>query len=445
MPNLHLHPFTPTKNAITIPGSKSDTNRALILGSISQGTTTIHNYSPSNDSKLLIDNLRMLGIRIEEIEGRLEVYGNDGKFQEFYGELNVGIAGTVARFVTALCVLIRGEYIINASGVMLTRPMSILFQALEDLGIEYKCLEQAGCLPIRITNKTIPNGGSMSMDGSVSSQYFTAMLLVGWKLASGISITVDRKLVSQSYIHMTLQTLSKFGINSEITKDSEGDIRKLKILYTKSKTDLEYHVEVDYSGCSYFLGLAAVTGSELQINNCNPDSVQGDRKFLDCLEAMGCQIQRNSESNFIKIIPTSSLVAGEFDMENMPDVAQTLAVVACFANGTTRLNGLATLKVKETDRILSIHTELLKLGIATRYGTDWLEIDGISPDQMTKLRSNPNPVVFQTYHDHRMAMSLSLFGAIFPNIIIEDYEVVAKSFPNYWEKWSELGGVFDVG
>jgi 3-phosphoshikimate 1-carboxyvinyltransferase len=444
MPSIHLHPFTPTKNTITIPGSKSDTNRALILASISSGKTTIHNYSPSSDSKLLIDNLRTLGIRIDEIEGRLEVHGNDGKFPEFYGELNVGIAGTVARFVTALCVLIRGEYTITASGIMLTRPMSILFQSLEDMGIKYKCLGQAGYLPIKIINKSIPNGGSITMDGSVSSQYFTAMLLVGWKLEGGISINVDHKLVSQSYIYMTLQTLFKFGIDTSVSKDQEGNITKLQLLYTKSKVDLQYTVEVDYSGCSYFLGLSAISGKELKINNCNPESVQGDRKFLDCLESMGCIVERSIDSNYIKLTPATILIAGEFDMENMPDVAQTLAVVACFAIGTTRLTGLATLKVKETDRILAMHKELSKLGITTRYGSDWLEIDGLTRAQLNNLKTSTTPILLNTYHDHRMAMSLSLIGAVFPKIIIEDYEVVSKSFPNYWQKWSELGGEFDV-
>ncbi len=423
---LSIFPFRQSINtSITIPGSKSDTNRALVLASLSDGVSILNGISQSDDSMLMIENLIKLGIKITEIDTKtLEVCGNGGNFKPFFGELNSGIAGTTSRFLAAICTLVPGEFVLNARGKMLDRPMKELLDGLASLGSMFEFLGNPNCLPIRFASESAISGGSVSLNGQVSSQFFTALLLIAPVLANGLQIQVIGEQVSQSYIDMTQSILADFGIEMKNENYTQYIINSNQKLISQP-----YQIQGDASGCSYFWGIAALTESTVRIQNINPETTQGDIQFADILEKMGCRVVKNLDEKWIQVTGSKNLIAVDVNMENLPDTAQTLAVIAAFATGTTRITGLSTLKKKETDRLSALHTELKRINITTRIGEDWIEIDGGKPIGTT----------IETYHDHRMAMSFTIAGCKIQGITIQNPEVVSKSFPDFWDKLSSLG------
>lgn len=410
-------------NEIAIPGSKSYTNRALVMAALGIGKSIIKGYSEGDDSKALIQALEKLGIKIEKSDDGIMVHGNGGKFSQFKGKIDVGAAGTTMRFLTSLCCLAPGEIILDGSERMRERPIEELVEALKSLGANIEYLEKGGFPPLKIKGGNI-KGGEISMNGSVSSQYFTSLFLIAPCLEDSLKIKVKGEQISKSYIDMTINGLKSFGV--EVLNNNYKEY----VVNSREKyKSIEYQVEGDASGASYFFGIAAVTRLNIRVSNINPNSNQGDIVFVNLLEEMGCKVIKNEKENWIEVKGPEKLKSIECNMELMPDVAQTLAVVASFAEGKTKIMGLSTLKIKETDRIQALKNELDKMGIRVEADNDFIVIYG----------GNPKGVEIETYRDHRMAMAFSIAGCRISGVKILDPGVVSKSFPDFWEKLKELG------
>lgn len=409
---------------IFLPGSKSYTNRALILAVLSKGKSILHNYSPSKDSDLLIKALQALGVIIQKKESSLEIIGTQNNFSPFKGKIYIGAAGTTLRFLIPLCCLIGGEIQLHGTERMHERPISDLVNAMRQLGanIEYKSKE--GCPPIIIRGFPKKIEQNVELNGSISSQFLSALLLTAASFPNGLQIKIIGKQISHSYIDMTCSYLEKFGI-----KHQNNDYKSYTI---SSQTSLAQNIiiEGDASGASYFLGIAALTKGKIQVHNIAKNSHQGDIAFSQLLAEMGCRV--NQDSNSITVENTKQLKAISANMSLMPDTAQTLAVIATTAKGQTKINGLSTLKHKETNRCKATCAELSKLGIICHYDDNSMYIKGGTPKSGIKI---------ETYDDHRMAMSFAMLGSLDGGIYIKDPKVVVKSFPNFWEKLHAIKGV----
>lgn len=410
----------PESSEILVPGSKSYTNRALIIGAQTSGESILLNASLSTDSTALIDALRMLSVSVDVSGTTIKLRRPSGEFKPVKGEINVGPAGTTMRFLTALLASIPGsEVLLSGSARMHDRPIGDLVTALRNLGADIEYAGKPGCPPLRITGRSL-KGGSTTISGSASSQFISALLLIAPRLRESLELEITGELVSKTYLDMTIQNMRSFGVPAEWEKNT---IRvDSGALYAPTR----YTIEGDASGASYLFGFAALSGQTVTLHNIPQDSLQGDAKFPRLLEQMGCTVRYGDG---ITITGTSELKAIECDMNLMPDTAQTLAVVAACASGTTRITGLSTLRHKETDRLLALKTELRKIGIDAEIGDSWIEVTG----------GSPKPAAIDTYEDHRMAMSFAMLSGRIENMVINDPKVVEKSFPEFFPILHQLG------
>lgn len=420
-------PLSPPQLALEVPGSKSYTNRALITAALASGVSTITSASLSTDSDAMIKALRLLGVSIEEQQTShgttLTVEGRGGAFTPYKGEIDVGPAGTTMRFLTALCAGIPGiDVIVKGSERMHARPIRELVSALQALGAEIDYLGTEGCPPLRIRSRSHLKGGTITVDGSVSSQFISALLLTAPLNTAQLAIDIRGEQISKPYIDMTIQSVADFGVT--VVNDRYKRYTYNPGQQYKAQT---FQVEGDASGASYLWGLAAISGGQITVQNVNPRSAQGDIHFPEILARMGCSVSQ--EPRAITVRGAKKLSAVDIDMSSMPDTAQTLAVIAACAEGTTTIRGLSTLRVKETDRIEALHLELAKLGISSTTGPDYLTVTGGVPTGAT----------LKTYDDHRMAMSFAILASKYPGVQIEDPQVVTKSFPNFWDILAKAG------
>ncbi len=416
-----IYPLTgPIEAELHVPGSKSFTNRALVIASLADGISTLTGYSNSNDSLLLINILKLFGIDISVEKDLITIKGNSGKFKEFHGKIDVEDAGTVMRFLTALCCIIPGEIILEGSSRMHQRPISGLVDALKQLGANITYLGESGCPPLKIKGGNL-QGGKVKMDASHSSQFISALLMIAPVLNSDLEIISESEIASAPYIEMTISTMKEFGANVE------ANPRKHSIKAGSIYKPTNYAIEGDASSASYFFALAAITQSTIRVNNISPSSLQGDVKFAGLLEQMGCKVT-NGE-NYIEVTGTNELRGITADMKHMQDVAQTLAVVAAFANEDTMITGVKNLQLKEAQRLTALQKELLRMGIKSTIGADHIMIRG----------GQPHGALIRTSNDHRMAMAFAIAGAKIPGMQIESPEVVRKSFPEFWQKLGETG------
>ena len=420
-------PSAPISHTFEVLGSKSYTNRSLIIAALASGVSKLSLASISSDSEAMTNALRLLGVSIEAESGphgtTLIVEGTGGALNPYHGEINVGPAGTTMRFLTALCAAIPGiDVVLSGSERMHARPIKELVTALRALGAEIDYLGTEGCPPLRIRSKAHLKGGTITMNGTVSSQFISAILLTAPLNTNKLIVEIEGEQTSKSYIDMTLQSVRDFGV----TIANESYKRYLSIAGQKYQPRVT-QIEGDASGASYLWGLAAISQGKVTVKNVNPQSAQGDIHFPEVLMRMGCSV--SSDSRSITVAGPKTLKGIEIDMSNMPDVAQTLAVVAAFAQGTTTMRGLSTLRVKETDRIAALHAELEKVGITSEPGSDYLIVHG----------GPPHGARIKTYDDHRMAMSVAMMSARIPGVEIEEPHVVEKSFPTFWSELNESG------
>ncbi len=408
---------------LTIPGSKSYANRALIIAALTGGTTELTKVPTCDDTKYMIKALKLLGVRVDEVSSN-HLKLTPPENLHYDGELFVGGAGTTMRFLTSLCCLGVGNILLSGNERMCQRPIEDLLEALEpniDGTIEAQNKAKNGerCPPLKIKSNGL-KGGEINLKGDTSSQYLTSILLSAPYANSPVSIKIVGDLTSKSYADITIDVMKQFGVIVENKKYLEFTVPK------QNYTAREYEIESDASGVSYFLAAAAITGGRIKINGVNPNSAQGDIRFIDLLEKMGCKIEKGKD--FLYLEGPEKLKGIEADMNSMPDTAQTLAVIAALAEGETKIIGIGNLRVKETDRIAAIKNELGKVGIESEAGEDFIIIKG----------GSPKGAQIATYDDHRMAMSFSVLGLVVPKIKIENPECVSKSFPEFYELFDNL-------
>jgi 3-phosphoshikimate 1-carboxyvinyltransferase len=428
-----LAPITkPFDVRLELPGSKSFANRAIVCAALTNAPCTISNLSPGDDTALMLNVLADLGWNVARPNpmSRDVSLTPPTKPPGHLVKIYTGAAGTVTRFAAALLTAIPGRFVLDANERMRDRPMGELIGALRQLGARITEKGKPGCVPLEIEGASL-RGGKCRLRGDVSSQFLSALLMVGPTRGGGIEVEVEGELVSKPYADITVQVMSAFGF--EVKRDGYRCFHALEAKGRGRGARATYTCPPDGTAASYFWGAAAVTGGKCVIDGLTRQDVQGDVKFVELLEQMGCEILEFPNGLGVGAQHAAPLRAINADLSALPDCAQTLAVVCTFAKGTSRLTGLGTLRVKETDRIAALQAELKKLGVVTHAGSDWLEVEGLGDKSPERQRR----VIVQTYDDHRMAMSFAIAGLRVP-LSIENPECVSKSFPTFWEYWGRL-------
>ncbi|HEX9334218.1 MAG TPA: 3-phosphoshikimate 1-carboxyvinyltransferase, partial [Anaerolineales bacterium] len=411
----------PLNAIVRVPGSKSLTNRALLIASLANGKTRLTNALFSDDSCYFAKALQTLGfdIQLDETNHEMTVTGLGGKIPAKQAELYVGNAGTAARFLSAFLTLGNGEYILDGDSRMRGRPIQDLIGALNQLGVELEA--KNNCPPVEIFAKGLP-GGKTKIAGNISSQFLSALLMVAPYAKSPIEIEVTTELNSKPYVDMTIAIMQDFGV--EIKRQGYNYF----IIHPSFFSPLSsYSIESDASAASYFFAAPAICVGTVRVENISRTSKQGDIAFLDILQQMGCIIKETD--NFIEVTGTKTLSGVDVDMRDIPDTAQTIAAIAPFGSSPTRIRGIASARVKETDRIHATCTELARLGIHVEEHEDGMTIYPCDDIQ---------PGTIRTYNDHRMAMAFSLIGLRADGITIENPSCVAKTFPKFFEVLDSL-------
>lgn len=415
---IEIKPLPKCTGVVTIPGSKSYTHRALVTSSLAEGASFIKNALKSEDTLCTAQGLEKMGIKITWEKEGARIEGKGGFFKKGEEYIYLGNSGTSMRFLTALAALRDGRTYLDGSERLRERPMGELLKALTGLQVRAFALKDNGCLPIMVESQGLA-GGKVTIKGRESSQFLSALLLISPYSQKDLLIEVEGPLASKPYVDMTREVMSAFGV------EVMGDYPSLYVRQGQRYTPQNYLIDGDASNASYFWAAAAITKGRVKVDNLRPDSCQGDLKFLELLEKMGCQISIRGEG--IEVQGTS-LQGIEADMQSMPDVVPTLAVLAPFAAGETIIHNVGHLRFKESDRLKAVATELRKMGIKVEEGRDWLKIFG----------GQAHGAEIETYQDHRLAMSFAIAGLAIPGVKIKGEECVAKSFPNFWEKLREL-------
>ncbi len=419
--SLSLPRYSRISGRVDIPGSKSLTNRALLLAAFASGTTQLRGALASEDTHLMLRALKLLGVDTQEqgdtliITGQAGPLGHDGQRQTLY----LGLAGTAYRPLTAALALGSGDYVLECSPRMRERPVGALVEALRTLGANITYPEANGFPPLRVTGSGL-GGGVVELPGELSSQYLSSLLLAAPLARAPIVIDVPGEQVSKPYVDMTIRLMADFGVRLQRQGYARYSLHPGG--YVSPGT---CEIEADASSASYFLAAGAIAGADLVITNLAKESIQGDAGFADALRLMGADVTSDASGVQVNRAPLRGV---DIDLNHMPDAAMTLAVTALFAKGRTRISGIGNWRIKESDRLAAMCTELARLGAQTRVHEDSLEID-----PPATLR----PARIATYGDHRMAMcfSLACFGA---PVEIEHPEVVNKTFPGYFDVFTRL-------
>lgn len=413
----------PIDHKLTIPGSKSITHRVFILAALATGVSKIFNACICEDTLLTLEGLRSLGVEITKTPECITIKGMDGHFKSQSELLSFNNSGSSLRFFISLATLNDQLIVVTGNDRMKERPVADLVSALLELGCRIKYLENDGYPPLQIYPGFV--GGQCELMGNVSSQFFTSILLSSPYADENISIRARSAIKSRPYIDITMDVMKKFGVESEFNDKTQVFSMSNKKKYTSQNCS----VEGDYSNASYFFAAAAILGGKIRIMGLNVYSFQGDKYFLDCLQMMGCKISLTDE--FVEVYRDLShpLNGISVDMENTPDIVQSLCVVASFAQSPTLISNISHLKFKEINRIEATATELRKIGVGVENTADTIKI--IPHESYTGS-------IIETYDDHRMAMSFSIMGLKIPGIIIKDPSCVEKSFPQFFDYLDQL-------
>ena len=439
MEQLHLPAASKAHGNVTLPGSKSISNRTLLLAALSKGCTQIRNLLVSDDTDRMIESLIKLGIIVNHLgninlsNNVFDLIGNNGEFTIKQADLFLGNAGTAFRPLTAVLALSNGNYTLSGVSRMHERPIGDLVDSLLQAGANIKYMGNANFPPLKISLANLDLSNPIKIRGDVSSQFLTALLMALPLTKQHSTVEVVGELISKPYIEITLNLMARFGVTVQREGWQKFTIQASS--HYQSPTLIE--VEGDASSASYFLAAGAVGGC-VEVYGIGRDSIQGDVRFADALADMGADIFYSSDNdisstpNFIgarKPI-SNKLKAIDLDCNHIPDAAMTLAILALFAEGTTHLRNIASWRVKETDRLTAMATELRKLGAIVVEGGDYISIT--PPEKLT-----PNAVI-DTYDDHRMAMCFSLVSLGCVPITINDPKCVNKTYPNYFAEFSHL-------
>ena len=411
-----------------MPGSKSITNRALLVAALADGESELVGALHSDDTRYMAAALNALAVSVEgdPSGNRFLVRGGRGTFPADRADLFVGNAGTAMRFLTAALPLGHGVYRIDGVPRMRQRPIAPLLQALRDLGADLESELGTGCPPVVARAAGLP-GGRARMAGDQSSQYFTALLLVGAYARDGIEVEVVGELVSKPYLPMTTAVMAAFGVTAELDL---AEWRWLRVPAGQRYQGRRYQIEPDASNASYFFAAAAVTGGRVRVEGLGAGSTQGDLRFVDLLERMGATVTMSADAVEVRGPTGGPLRAIDADLGPISDTAQTLAAIALFADGPTTIRGIAHARLKETDRVAALATELRRLGQRVEEFADGLTI---TPAPVT-------PVDVATYDDHRMAMSFAITALREPGVRLRDPGCVAETFPAFFDRLADLTG-----
>ncbi len=405
---------------LTLPGSKSLTHRALIAGALASGQSIISNALVSEDTEITAQALVRLGAGVHWEGTTVMVNGTGGRFGPVTEPLYFGNSGTSHRFFTALAALGTGDYILTGTPRLCERPVGELLAALKLLGVRAVSNRGNGCPPVTVSGGL--TGGHTRLSGQVSSQYLSALLLIGPLAPLGVEVEITGELVSRPYVDLTLDVMASFGISH-----FRRGYRFFQVPGGQAYQPRKFAVEADASSASYFWAAAALTGGRVTIANLSVDSTQGDIDFLSVLARMGCRIESSSAGLTVQGGELTGILV---DMTTMPDLVPTLAVLAAFARGETVISGVGHLRHKESDRLAAVAAELTKMGVIVSETADGLCIRG----------GQPHGAVIDTYDDHRIAMSFAVAGLKVPGLFIRNPGCVRKSFPEFWRYWENLGG-----
>jgi 3-phosphoshikimate 1-carboxyvinyltransferase len=422
MEQLLLNPIAKVDGEINLPGSKSLSNRALLLAALAKGTTTLTNLLDSDDIRHMLTALKKLGVNYQlsddkkqcVVEGLGRAFNTADQGQV---ELFLGNAGTAMRPLCAALCLGQGDYVLTGEPRMFERPIGSLVDSLQQAGADVSYLGAEDYPPLNIKGTGL-KGGNIKIDGSVSSQFLTAFLMAAPMSEQDTTIEIVGELVSKPYIKITLQIMQDFGVEVE-TDNYQRFVIKGGQTYTAVD---QYLVEGDASSASYFLAAGAIAGGSVKVTGIGKKSVQGDTQFADVLEAMGANIEWGDD--YIKA-SKGNLKAVDMDMNHIPDAAMTIAVAALFATGTTKITNVYNWRVKETDRLFAMATELRKVGATVVEGHDFIEVT--APEKIIHAE-------IDTYDDHRIAMCFSLVALSGTPVTINDPKCTSKTFPDYFEK-----------
>lgn len=411
--------FEEVSATVHVPGSKSLTQRALVAAALAQNNSFISNALVSRDTTYLIEGLRTLGAQIVSMEDGFNISGTAGKIINTGKELFLGNNGTALRFLTALVCLGSGKYVLTGEKRLCERPVGALADALKEMGVDI--LTHKNCPPVQINANGL-NGGKIILQDIESSQYVSALLLCAPYTKKGMELTLQGGVVSTPYIDLTIAVMRAFG--AEITRTGKYEYH---VTAGEIYQGRKYLVEGDASSASYFFLAAMLLRKTIRVTGINRQSKQGDMHLLSVLEELGCKVK--SEESWVEV-SGNHLAEGDFtfDLNDMPDMVPTLAVLAAFRKGRTVISNVAHLRIKESNRLAALVAELNRTGIEAREMPDGLVIQG------GKMR----PAKIETYNDHRMAMSFAIAGLVAGGIEISDKKCVDKSFPTFWEELRKI-------
>jgi 3-phosphoshikimate 1-carboxyvinyltransferase len=410
-----VEPLTAPPDAVVrVPGSKSITNRALLCAAFADGTSVLHGALFADDTRAMMGAVEALGASVERDEENCVVAVRGGRLAATrLTRVDALASGTTSRFILPAIATGTAECVVDGDPQLRARPFAPLIDALVAIGATVHALEEAGHLPLAVRGPAV--GGEVTLSGHISSQFLSALLLAGPRLERGLSVELTSPLVSVPYVEMTRAVMAAFGVASD-------GLRVLPAEYEPR----EFAIEPDASAASYFFAAAAISGGRVSVPGLGRDSIQGDVAFLDVLEQMGAQVERGRDA--LTVTGSGPLRGIDVDMSNISDTAQTLAAVAVFAEGPTRVRGIGFIRRKETDRIAAIVAELRRAGIQATAEEDGFVVV-------------PGPVVaarFETYGDHRMAMSLALLGLRVSGVELANPGCVAKTYPAFFEDLAGL-------
>jgi 3-phosphoshikimate 1-carboxyvinyltransferase len=429
---IELGPYIKAEGTVALPGSKSISNRVLLLSALAKGTTTLKGLLDADDTQVMRAALKTLGVNIDETDGECVVQGCSGRLPNQQADLFMGNAGTAIRPLTAALAILGGDYRLHGVPRMHERPIGDLVDGLRMVGAQVAYEQQEGYPPLRISQGQIRTNELIKVRGDVSSQFLTALLMSLPLVAKNeISIEVIGELISKPYIDITLKLMKRFGV--DVRNDN------WQKFYIPANEGQPYsspgalYVEGDASSASYFLAAGAISKGPVRVTGVGRNSIQGDVAFADALNQMGANVMAGDDWIEVRGVdtPSGKLQGIELNCLAIPDAAMTLAVAALFAEGPTKLTGIASWKVKETDRIAAMAQELRKVGAIVDAGDDYIQI---TPPKHWKSPAQG----IDTYDDHRMAMCFSL-AALGPlRIRINDPACVAKTFPEYFKEFSQI-------
>jgi 3-phosphoshikimate 1-carboxyvinyltransferase len=399
---------------VSVPGSKSIANRALVCAALASGESVISGVPDGNDTEAMIEALMLLGARIERTDDNVIFRSGIDLDRNEPITLNARLAGTTARFLTAVCGLVSGPTLITGESSLLSRPMNDLHQALLSLGVSVEWRGDAGHLPV-VIHRGVATGSTVELPAAISSQFTSALLLISPLLPGGLSLSIVGEVVSQPYIDMTSVVMRSFGAQVDVALSS-------MIVAAGDYIGASFQVEPDASSSSYPLAASAIVGGSVEINGLGSDSIQGDAKFAELLGRMGCDVQYTPHSVIVSRNRDTELQGIDVDMRDMSDLVPTLAAVAVFASSPTTIRGVGFIRAKESNRIDDLVAELQAIGVNSQ----------ATPDGLIVHPSQVRGGLVDTHHDHRMAMAFALLGIGSGGVEIANPSVVGKSWPGFW-------------